>query len=179
METHPILKRKLNESSLTDYDAGFNFQHIVTSDIDSPKGPVTLYQSFAGANPLVCISPQFTTKVPQLKYRHYRGYHARRQEHGKRSESDCEQTNYFYQPQVIRVSPRSKVKVFSYFPILRQDNFSVRKGTKKQEKSNISQQYVLPAISTKTNSPVRRLPTVMTYGQKLWDLNEVAGIEKN
>ena len=130
-----------------------------------------------------CNSPMFTTVVPQLDYLKYRDHHfSKHHAHSPRFQSDSPSFNYFYQPQVIQISPRSKVKVFSCFPIAREENQSniKRKISKAKHSKNLSTQpRVLPQIAQRLlTCPEIDMKPALTYGEKLWKLNELAALDK-
>ena len=126
-------------------------------------------------------SSNFCAQVPQLDYLQYKEKHnSKKRGHKTRYESDSPHFNYFYQPQYIRVSPRSKVKVFSCFPIPEKSP-TLKSRTKKNNRLNLSkfnnQPRVLPLINTKITPPEQDINPAFTYGEKLWKLNELAALE--
>ena len=128
------------------------------------------------------IHSPFTTVVPQLDYLKYRDQHfSKRHTRSPRFHSESPSFNYFYQPQVLQVSPRSKVKVFSYFPIVKE----IVHLKSKQKKSKVkntqmfsNQPRILPAINQKLTRPDQEMKPALTYGEKLWKLYELASLDK-
>ena len=150
--------------------------HQFSSDTKYNSDPLEEYS---------CInnSSMLTTVVPQLDYLKYRDHHFSRVHYNSpRSQSDSPAVNYFYQPQILQVSPRSKVKVFSYFPISKERKNSIvkqRKSNIKGSKNFNNQPRVLPFINQKSmKAPDSDMKPALTYGDKLWKLYELADLDK-
>ena len=129
-------------------------------------------------------SSRFTTAVPQIDYLKYRDSHfSRARTKSPRFQSDCPQFNYFYQPQILRLSPRSKIKVFSFFPIIKEAlpaKKTHKRNFARMTASKISNQpRTFSVISHKPNPPEKEDKPALLYGEKLWKLYELAELDRN
>lgn len=128
-----------------------------------------------------CLAEYLQTEVPHLNYLQYRKYHSSKKSKHIRSQSDSPSINFFYIPQVIRVAPRSTVKVFSNFPILK-PRARAKESKLRGFKDRIPNLYgnqikILPTISKKAEKPRFELQPALTYGEKLWKLHELACLD--
>jgi len=128
-----------------------------------------------------CQAEYLQTEVPHINYLQYRKYHSSKKPKHDRSQSDSPSINFYYIPQVIRVSPRSTVKVFSNFPIIKHHqraNGSKLRGFENRIPISFGNQTkVLPKIFKKIEKPRFELNPALTYGEKLWKLHELASLD--
>ena len=117
-------------------------------------------------------------EVPHLTYLKYSKYHRSKKDHQGRYESESPKCNFYYFPQTLRVSPRSKVKVFTSCPIQKTQNdvigWQVKSFKKKRNGLVVKQPKVLPSIYQKSSVVNCDINPAMTYGEKLWKLHELA-----
>lgn len=125
-----------------------------------------------------CVAEFLQTEVPHINYYQYKKYHASKKPKHNRSQSDSPSINFYYIPQVIRVAPRSTVKVFSNFQISKPNKRVDRVKNKKFNNRNFpifgNQAKILPILNKKVEKPKIEIKASMTYGEKLWKLHELA-----
>lgn len=131
---------------------------------------------------LCFTSSNMCSQVPQLDYLMYRDRHnSKKHSKSPRIESESPSINFFYQPQMLRISPRAKLKVFSCIPITK-DIVPVKTINRKHGKKNIAkynnQPRMLPSVHNKINPPENDLSPAFTYGEKLWKLYELAALDR-
>lgn len=158
------------------------------TDFKLPK--LGVYSNDAAEHKTTSASPQdfvsitnnsLHCKIPQIDYGNYREYHfSKRLGSNTRYDSESPKCNYFYQPHTIRVSPRSYVKVFTYFPIANATKSPNKVLVKKVKKKNIpkynNSPRVLSLVSNRVKPPEREIKPAMTYGDKLCRLYDLAAL---
>lgn len=127
-------------------------------------------------------SSNICSQVPQLDYLMYRDRHySKKHSKSPRIESESPNINFFYQPQILKISPRSKQKVYSYIPI-NKNVAPVKTLIRKQGEKSIgkynNQPRILSSVHKKINPPEKDLSPAFTYGEKLWKLNELAALDR-
>lgn len=125
-----------------------------------------------------CVAEFLQTEVPHINYYQYRKYHASKKPKHIRSQSDSPSINFYYIPQVIRVAPRSTVKVFSNFQISKPYKRPEGVKTKRIQSRNFpvfsNKAKILPVLNKKVEKPNFEIKASLTYGEKLWKLHELA-----
>jgi hypothetical protein len=123
-----------------------------------------------------------TTIVPHLDYLKYSEYHQFSKSNLKkqRLKSETPKFTQLYRPQILQLSPRSRMKIYSCLPVVRESSSDKTNHKDHKQKKTIvfnTQPKVLPLAPQKIKPVERDYRPALTYGEKLWKLHEIASLD--
>ena len=118
----------------------------------------------------------FPTEAPILSYINYKPYHKQENPpNSPRKVSNSPFSHEFYRPQVLRISPRARLTVFTVNPIVSEDSSkkSQVKTFKKKLKRLGRQSKCIQNFNSKPNPPLYELGPAWSIGEMMWKLTNL------
>jgi len=158
------------KNPIPDLDTSIKFPRILKNEsLNTSPSPFNSNRSHSQTS-------SFPTEAPILSYKNYKPYHKQEKlPNTQRKVSNSPFSHEFYHPQVLQISPRARITVFTLNPIVPGDSSKqTRVKTFKKKLQRLGRQSkCVQNNASKPNPPLYELGPAWSFGEMMWKLTNL------